>query len=185
MSYISITEQTWQRRKRALIDKIARHTIGLGGVSIIFAILLIFFYLLWVVFPIFSSPSVTQLAQYQLQSEDDGKTVYTAVEESGHIGLRISSTGLLQFFDLENGHTVSTEELELPEYSSITAVDELDIEGKQLLLALDNGRVLFVSIKYRVNFVEGERTLEPIVNTVFGEEPLELNYLANSPHQGD
>lgn len=179
MSYISITEQTWQRRKRALIDKIARHTIGLGGVSIIFAILLIFFYLLWVVYPIFSSPNVTEIAQYQLQSEDDGKTVYLAVEESGHIGLRISSTGLLQFFDLEKGHTVSTEELELPEYSSIFAIDELDIEGKQLLLALDNGRVLFVSIKYRVNFVEGERTLEPIVKTVFGEDPLELNYLAN------
>lgn len=178
MSYVSITEQTWQRRKRALVDKIARHSIGLGGVSIIFAIVLIFFYLLWVVFPIFSSPQVTHLAQYQLQVEKDD-TVYLAVEESGHIGLKISSAGRLVFFDLEKGHTVSSEQLELPEYSSITAIDELDIEGKQLMLALDNGRVLFVSIKYRVNFVADERTLEPIVNIVFGEEPLELNYLAN------
>ncbi|MFW2373564.1 MAG: ABC transporter permease subunit [Gammaproteobacteria bacterium] len=179
MSYISITEQNWQRRKRALIDKIAHHSIGLGGVSIIFAIVLIFFYLLWVVAPIFSSPEVTQLAQYQLETEDGAKTMYLGVEESGHLGLRISSAGQLQFFDLEKGDTVSTEQLELPEYSSIIAIDELDIEGKQLLLALDNGRVLFVSISYLVNFVADERTLEPIVNTVFGEEPLELNYLAN------
>ena len=61
------------------------------------------------------------------------KTVYLAVEESGHIGLRISSTGQLLFFDLEKGTTVSTEQLDLPEYSSITAIDELDVEGKQLL----------------------------------------------------
>lgn len=179
MSYVSITEQNWQRRRRALIDKVARHSIGLGGVSIIFAILLIFFYLMWVVFPIFSSPDVTHIAQYQLQTEDDTKTVYLAVEESGHIGLRISSTGQLLFFDLEKGTTVSTEQLDLPEYSSITAIDELDVEGKQLLVALDNGRVLFVSIKYKVNFVEDQRTLEPIVSAVFGEESLELNYLAN------
>ena len=44
--------------KRALKDKAAKYFVGIGGVSVIVAILLIFFYLLYVVIPMFESADV-------------------------------------------------------------------------------------------------------------------------------
>ena len=102
MNQTSITEQSWRQRKRAIIDNIARYTIGMGGISVIFAIVLIFFYLLWVVFPIFQSASVELKNQFDSSFvEDDAR--YQVIEESGHLALRIKKNGDLLFFDMENG----------------------------------------------------------------------------------
>ena len=132
-----ITQQSWHQRRRALVDKIARHTIGLGGISIIFAVVLIFFYLLWVVAPIFSSPEIELAAEFQAP-EPTSPPVYLAVEESGHLALRITSEGTFSFLNLEQGQVEATETVDLPEYSSVIQVVEIDPTGRQLALALDN-----------------------------------------------
>jgi len=182
MSYNSITDRTWLQRKRALIDNIARYTIGMGGVSVIFAIVLIFFYLLWVVAPIFHSAEVTKQAEFQITVPDDTSTQYLAVEESGTLAARISSNGEILFFHLSDGKEVLTEILDLPEYSSISHVIEMDSEGRQLALALDNNRLLFIALQYQVSFVDDVRRLIPGIGFPFGEEPLELNYVSNIAH---
>ena len=180
MSYNSITDRSWFQRKRAIIDKVARSTIGLGGVSVIFAIVLIFFYLLWVVAPIFKSPEVTALNNYDAPVlEAGGPSKFIAIEESGQLGLRIGVNGEILFFNLQDGARVTSESIELPEYSRISHVIEMNSEGSKLALGLDNGRVLFLSVEYRVNFVEGKREINPQIDFPFGEEPLELNYLDN------
>ena len=47
-----------RQRKRQLKDRLANFTIGLGGVSVIVAIALIFFYLLFEVWPLFKGAEV-------------------------------------------------------------------------------------------------------------------------------
>ncbi|HEY9053045.1 MAG TPA: ABC transporter permease subunit [Gammaproteobacteria bacterium] len=171
----SITkDQSWFERKRAFIEQSARYIIGLGGISVIFAIVLIFFYLLWVVAPIFSSPEVNPMTKLQLPLEQGVSSRYIAVEESGHIGVRISSNGDILFFDIADGSQVALETIDMPEYASVSHVVELDNEGKQLVLALDNNRLVFIKIKYRVNFSNGERELHPSVEYPYGEEAVEL-----------
>ena len=180
MSYNSITDRSWFQRKRAIIDRVARSTIGLGGISVIFAIVLIFFYLLWVVAPIFNSPEVKSLAVFEAPVLSEGaEDKYIAVEESGHLGMRIASDGELLFFNLENGTEVSSESLELPEYSKVSHVVEMNSEGSLLAIGLDNGRVKFIGVKYSVNFVEDKRQIIPEVAFPFGEDALELNYISN------
>ena len=178
MSQNSIKARSWQQRRRALIDNFAAYTIGLGGVSVIFAIVLIFFYLLWVVAPIFSSPEVRFVSQFKLPELSEGQhSVYNAIEESGHLGLRISSSGDILFFDMEKGLQVSRESVELPENTSITHVIEINPSGQTLALALDNGRVGFIGIEYRVSFVEEQRELTPSITFPYGEAFTELNYI--------
>jgi phosphate transport system permease protein len=182
MSYNSITDRSWLQRRRALIDTIARHTIGMGGISVIFAIVLIFFYLLWVVAPIFQSAEVVKLAEYQIEVSEESTTRYLAVEESGTLAARIASNGEILFFNLSDGKEVLIETLDLPEYTSISHVIEMDSEGRQLAIALDNNRLLFVALQYQVTFVDDERRLIPGIGFPFGEEALELNYVSNIAH---
>jgi len=180
MSYDSIKDRSWRQRRRGLIDKFAGTTIGMGGVSVIFAIVLIFFYLLWVVAPIFQAAEILPLNQFTLNdSTANVSTKYIAVEESGDLGMRINSDGSIQFFNLLDGKVVYKEQLDLTEYSKISHVTELDSEGMNLAIALDNNHLIFIRISYRVNFVGEQRMLEPSVNYLFGEDALELNYVNN------
>ena len=48
-------------RIRHVKDLATRYMIGLGGISVIIAIVLIFFYLLYVVIPLFKSGSIERL----------------------------------------------------------------------------------------------------------------------------
>jgi phosphate transport system permease protein len=176
-------DNSWLQRKRELVDKAARYTIGLGGISIIFAVLLIFFYLLWVVLPIFKPASIEPHAQFTLPSlSPDVSSCYVALEEGGDMGMRVLSDGEIQFFNLADGKVVLQQIVDLPEYSSVAQVVELDREGKQLALALDNSRVLFIESSYRVTFDHDVRQLIPGINFPYGEEPLELNYVERLTH---
>ncbi|MCW8854564.1 MAG: hypothetical protein OQK72_07665, partial [Gammaproteobacteria bacterium] len=181
MNQSSITEQSWRQRKRAIIDNVARYTIGLGGISVIFAIVLIFFYLLWVVFPIFQSASIELQNQFESSFiADDAR--YQVIEESGQLALRIQKNGDLVFFSMQTGEEVLTESIDLNGASEIAQVVSIDVEGKRLALMLDDNRLLFLQIAYRVNFVNDQRVLNPLVSFPFGEEAIELKDIDHIRH---
>ena len=56
-----------RRKIRAWQDRLARHTIALGGLSVIAAITLIFFYLLYEVMPLFKSATIEHSSSFTLQ----------------------------------------------------------------------------------------------------------------------
>lgn len=56
-------------RSRLFKDRFAQFGITSGGVMVLVALLLIFFYLLYVVQPIFESASVTKRTELALQSD--------------------------------------------------------------------------------------------------------------------
>ena len=51
-----LTQISGRNRWRLLLDQIARHAIAFGGSGVIIAVVLIFFYLLYVVYPMLQSP---------------------------------------------------------------------------------------------------------------------------------
>ena len=51
------------RRWREFKDVLARHAMAIGGLGVIVAIAMIFFYLLYVVFPLFVPATARELAQ--------------------------------------------------------------------------------------------------------------------------
>ncbi len=167
--------RSWHQQKRSLINRLASIGIGLGGVSVIFAILLIFFYLLWVVMPIFESAQVTPLQQYSLSSSSSTvqPPIYLSMDESGEVGMHMDKSGHIIFFDTHDGRHIMSESLDLPEYSSILQVVELG-SGGVLALAMDNSRILFIGVRYRVTFKNDKRTLVPELDFPFGEDAIEL-----------
>jgi phosphate transport system permease protein len=167
-------DNSWLARKRTYIDQSARVFIGLGGISIIFAIVLIFFYLLWVVLPMFESAEVKPLSEFSTSVE--GETRYLGLEESGHIAIEIGSAGTVEFVNVDTGDRIKQETLDLVDEAPIKFVRELDADGKLVLLVTENAYFQVMRFNYKVNFDDqGKRFLIPSIEFPYGEEPVRIN----------
>lgn len=107
------------RSLRALKDKAARVAIGTGGFTVIVAITMIFFYLLYEVAPLFQSASVDKVTEYQVPAAELGETLYLGMEEQAEKGIRVTREGHVIFFNTQDGSLVSSQRLPIPkEFSS-------------------------------------------------------------------
>src|ERR1044072_6881887 len=95
-----------KRRMRALKDRRPRGCVLVGGRAVLAAITLIFFYLAYVVMPLFQGAELTgkkALEPAWLQ-QDAGKPLMIALEEQNLVGIRVSDTGQALFFDTKTGN---------------------------------------------------------------------------------
>ncbi len=154
--------------QRALKDRLTRYFVASGGISVIIAILLIFFYLLYVVIPMFGSAEIKESVSYA--AADNAKTLHLGLEEQGSIGVRFTDNGHVIFFNTESGSTVLDEFLDLPaKISSVAA--SLDL----VVLGLENGTALAVRYKFDLSYPDDVRTLTPRLEFPLGEELLSLD----------
>lgn len=101
--------QQWRSRK----DRAVRWLVTIGGVAVISAVVLIFFYLLYVVFPLFLQAStkfehITDNPRWQAD-----KPVYLSAEEQLDVGLRVASSGEVEFFSVSDGASLQMHQLPL------------------------------------------------------------------------
>ncbi|MFV9616292.1 MAG: ABC transporter permease subunit [Gammaproteobacteria bacterium] len=163
-------DQSLQKRynQRALKDRLTRYFVAAGGISVIVAILLIFFYLLYVVIPMFGSAEIKEKVSYTASAE--AKTLHLGLEEQGTIGVRFTDNAHVIFFNTETGDTVVDEFLDLP--AKISSVgSNLDI----VVLGLENGSALAVRYKFDLSYPDDVRVLTPRLEFPLGEEPLSLD----------
>ena len=154
--------------QRALKDRLVRYFVASGGISVIIAILLIFFYLLYVVVPMFESAEIKESASYA--SPGEGKSLHLGLEEQGTIGVRFSDDGHVIFFDTDSGDIVRDEDLDLPAKVTTVAAN-LNL----VVLGLENGSALAVRYKFDLSYPDDVRTLTPRLEYPLGEELLTLD----------
>ncbi len=160
-------DQLTQKRynQRAFKDRIARYCVSAGGVSVIMAILLIFFYLLYVVVPMFSSADIKLNTSYSAPGE--GRTLALGVEEQGTMAVRLTDQGQIVFFRTESGEVVSQKNLELP--AKISSVSQ---NFDRIALGLENGTALVLRYKFELSYPNDIRTLTPVIEYPLGAEPV-------------
>ena len=165
-------------RWRYAKDRMATVGVTIGGLSVILAVVLIFFYLLWVVLPLFKPASMEVEHEYPARDE----TLLYAVEEQAELALRVQRDGSLDFFDLDSGQSRLRRELGVP----LVAVTELDA-GAGRLAALDvNGQVHLIRHRYRLDYPEGEaRTITPRLTYPFGDVPITVGKGQQLAARGD
>ncbi len=163
----------WRSRK----DRVVRRLITAGGIAVISAVMLIFFYLLYVVFPLFL-PASTEL---ELLADNpwptSGRPVYLSVEEQLEVGLRVSSKGEAVFFSVSDGSSLQAHKLPLDANSRLTASSEaLEFNGL-VAVSSDSGRVLVFKHSYQTRFDGGVDTRQviPELSFPYGEQAL-LNF---------
>lgn len=165
-----------RRKLRHLIDKSAKVMIAVGGVSVIVAILLIFFYLFYEVAPLFRSASVEEISSFTLDHGDDSPPLHLAIEEQSEIGMRLSDQGEAYFFRLIDGGEVARIPVARPGGTEITSFALAAEETGVFALGLDNGQVQVAQYSYNTRYSgpENTRLITPQIEYPFGEEALEL-----------
>jgi phosphate transport system permease protein len=166
--------QIWRTAK----DIAAKYGVAVGGIGVIIAIALIFFYLLYVVFPLFIPASIEPEADYSLNSMAQGKTVRLAMEEQNEIGVRFNDKGSAYFFSVETGRPNG----EFPEFHIDLAGDETvssfaagDPASKVVVYGLDDGRAWVLQHDYKVTYPGDTRLITPRIVFPVGEEPLHVD----------
>lgn len=162
-------------RWRIIKDSLARFGVIIGGLSVIAAILLIFFYLLYVVGPLFREPSAEPIARYPVPERALGDTALLAVEEQNEIAVRFTDNGRVIFFAAPTGKTLSIHSIVLPDSARISSFADGGPEKGIAVYGLSDGRAIVLELKYNVTYPDNRRVIKPLVDYPLGREPLVLD----------
>lgn len=160
------------RKWRQVKDGIATATITAGGISVLFAILLIFFYLLYEIMPLFQSASLEPDTQFSAASK--APALYLAMEEQAEVGFRLDRKGNADFFKLSTGETLSESHLPLHDASILSFALESE-DSRLFALGLSNGGVLIAKHDYRSSYPNDQRVITPELRYPYGENTFMLS----------
>lgn len=161
-------------RSRLFKDRFAKWGISAGGVMVLVALLLIFFYLLYVVQPIFESAKVDTRNSVKLQNASE--VVGLGIEEQTEIAFLLGEKGNVDFYNVEKeqfGKKITTLNTELPSDVSSFA-SSAPFQG-QYAYGLENGSVVVVTPKFLVTFPNNQRKLTPRLDYPLGDMALEVD----------
>lgn len=165
-----------KRRRRALKDRLTRWYVSIGGLAVLAAITLIFFYLAHVVLPMFTGAELdARKAQQPQWLAGQSEALLLAVEEQNKVAMRLDRAGRVQFFALKNGAALSQYQLPLPADASITSVSQDQPGSQRVVLGLSNGQVLLFKHVYKVSYPDNVKTITPTLEYPFGEAPISLD----------
>lgn len=165
-----------KRRIRALKDRMARWYVSIGGLAVLGCITLIFFYLAYVVAPLFGGADLeAREPQQPAWLAGQGEALLLAVEEQNKVAMRLSRSGQVQFFGLKDGVAMNDYQLALPAGASIVSVVEDQPGSHRIALGLSNGQVLVFKHVYKVSYPNNVKTITPQLEYPFGEAPITLD----------
>jgi phosphate transport system permease protein len=161
--------------RRLLSDSLFKHTMTVGGVSVIIAVSAIFFYLASVVVPLFTPPSVEPFAAYATPGTKDQATLAYTAEEQREIGSRVGEQGSVTFFRFDTGEVMSETALPVPAGAQVTAAAIGERRTYSQGFGLSDGRVILVKQGFAVTFPDNKRLITPELSYPLGEEPLAVD----------
>ncbi|MBM3104825.1 ABC transporter permease subunit [Pseudomonas sp. V1] len=166
-----------KRRMRAFKDRLTRWYVLVGGLAVLAAITLIFFYLAYVVVPLFQGATLTskKVLEPTWLSQDAGKPLMIALEEQNLVGMRVSDKGQALFFDTKTGAELKRVELPLPAGTQVTSIGSDQPGNPLVVLGLSNGQALAFSHSYKITYPDNKKTITPAIDYPYGQEPFVLD----------
>lgn len=165
-----------KRRIRALKDRMARWYVSIGGLAVLGAITLIFFYLAYVVMPMFGGAELeARKPQQPVWLSGAGEPLLLSLEEQNKVVMRLSRSGKLQYFSLTKGDALSEAQLPLPAGVEIASLGKDQPASQRAVVGLSNGQVLVFEQQYKVSYPNNVKTITPQLVYPFGEAPISLD----------
>ena len=166
----SLAARDARRRLRTLKDQGARYAVTVGGIGVIIAIALIFFYLLQVVLPLFRPASMTAGGSFAIPGPPS-RTLHLSLEEQAGIGARYTAAGEVIFFGTADGRVL--ERLSLAgDGAMASALGVSDLADDGVVIGFDDGRILATETEYAISYPGNERTVTPGIEYPLGPEPV-------------
>ena len=173
---IKISSGEYHQRWRLIKDVLARYGVVAGGLGVIVAIVLIFFYLLYVVYPLFISATAESVSEYAVPEQALGNTLLLEMEEQNEVGARFTDSGQVVFFEAATGKTILTQAVAIPDGVRITSFAQgSPINEGAVIYGLSDGRAVTVKHQYKVTYPNNVRVITPSLKYPLGEQPLVLD----------
>ena len=160
-------------------DKLFKHVMTFGGLSVIIAISLIFVYLASVVAPMFMPATMDPLVRHTMPGAAAETTVHLTAEEQAEIGVRFTAQGNVSFFNIADGQPRGAARLALPAGARISTFAVGDLAQKVVAYGLADGRMIVAEQGFKVSFKQDPadsakdiRTIAPSLTYPLGETPL-------------
>jgi len=163
---------TRHQRWRLIKDNVAGKAVVLGGLGVIVAIVMIFFYLLYVVYPLFGDAEVESISQYSVPEIQTGKTLLLAMEEQNEVAVRFTDQGKAIFFKVESGQTLSIKSLAIPENAEITSFSQGAPATGVIVYGLSDGRAIIAKHAYKISYPNDQRLITPVIEYPMGKQAL-------------
>ena len=175
-SAVTLAASKPYQKWRLIKDALARYGVVVGGLGVIVAIVLIFFYLLYVVLPLFGSATASPIAEYDLPEQALGKTVLLETEEQNEVAARFTDSGHIIFFEVATGKTLLTQALTIPDGVRITSFAQGSLISQGgVAYGRSDGRVVIVKHQYKVTYPNNIRQITPSLEYPLGEQPLVID----------
>lgn len=161
---------------RKVKNSLAKWIITLGGISVLFTLVLIFMYLLYVIKPIFESAKVDVTAKFVINEEY--KVLATGVDELKEVAYSITEQGKINFYQLVDGdgHKAGDKILSQPLVADGESLAQLiNVGQKQKLLIDSAGNVQLIVPSFTANFTSGKRVIIPSIRYPLGKEYLPID----------
>jgi len=168
------------QRWRLIKDNVAGKGVIIGGLSVIVAIVLIFFYLLYVVFPLFGSAEAEHVSEYNVPEIASGKTLLLAMEEQNEVAVRFTDQAKAIFFQVETGKTISIESLSIPESVTISSFSQGSPATGIVAYGLSDGRAIIAKHAYKISYPNDKRLITPVIEYPLGKEALVIDTEGNA-----
>ncbi len=160
-------------RWRLFKDRSISAAMAFGGVSVIIAVLLIAFYLVYVVIPLFLPARMEQVNAFDTPAQP--APLYAALEEYGEIGVYVTPAPGVAFFHTATGKVFKEHRLPLPPDVKVTSFASGDAAQASLVLGLSDGTALLVKHSYRISYPDDRRHITPVLEFPLGEAPLTVD----------
>lgn len=159
--------------RRAIKDRLTQICVTLGGTMVFVALLLIFFYLLYVIKPIFDGANVTPVIS--IKEIGDMPTLMVGSDEQNQVLYRVSKQGDTYFYSTKTGQLLSEKRVALPKGARVIS-SAISVASKQLFaLGLSNGQVILVGIDFDVSYPNNKKTITPKLRYPAGSSPILLD----------
>lgn len=159
--------------RRAIMDKAAQVGVTVGGTMVFVALLLIFFYLLYVVKPIFDSAEVAPVASAQYH--DSQPALMVGSDEQNEVMYRVSQLGKVDFFDTQTSQLLRTEQINTPAGSHVVSSSAAMPSEQRFALGLSNGQVIVAGVEFGVTYPDNKRLITPKLRFPNGNVPLTVD----------
>lgn len=157
--------------RRRVKDTLTRYGVTVGGIGVLFALLLIFFYLLYVIAPVFSRAEVTPRGAFSLAFDNTPSAV--GLDEYGELAYRFSNDGEFSVirFEGEFGNVTRQEQLVDNVSSFARSMSSSGWYG----YGLTNGQIAIFKPEFSLSYPDNKRLVDLSLRKGITGEALQLD----------
>ena len=182
-------------RSRGIKNSLAMWLITLGGISVLFTLVLIFLYLLYVVKPIFEAAKIEQNVNISLQVQSGEQVLSTGVDELQEVVYQITDAGNIDFYHLKDSEEQATNLFKVGDKAlSVSLLENDDFDEKRVsrvvssfsankLLHTVTGKTLLVQPSFYAKYANDTREIIPQLNYPLGQASLVIDEQASALSQ--